>query len=305
MSKTSIHFLEVKSTSEIHNFRKKKFEYCREDLRYLNEQFVEDSISSRRQKIENQCKKYTGRKLQKNAKPIREGVVVIDEKTTMDDLKMVANNLQKELGIKVFQIFIHRDEGHYDENKFWKTNQHAHLVAEWIDDKTKKMLKLNPLQMSQMQDICAMTLNMERGQKSSRKHLDSLTYKIKSNEEAFQNLHQKSNNEFIQIEYNISKKKREYKDLKIKNDRLVNANRIESLILERDIFLQDLESKVKDFSYDSSLIFDKNLKDLINATTKTAQWNPEAVFKWLEFPEFYNKACQIIQESLNITLNKK
>lgn len=304
MKKTSIHFLEVKSTSEIHNFRKKKFDYCREDLQYLNEQFVEDSITSRRQKIEEQCKKYTGRKLQKNAKPIREGVVVIDEKTTIDDLKLVAENLQKELGIKVFQIFIHRDEGHYDQNNNWKTNQHAHLVAEWIDDQSKKMLKLNPIQMSQMQDICAATLGMQRGAKSSRKHLNSIEYKIKVNKEALELEEQKSNFNLLLLSGQVERKRRELEELKRKYLKLANDNRVESLILKRDIFIQDVESYMKFFFYKQNLTLNENIMVLFKQMSEKYHWSYEDTFQWLYYPEFYNKICDIMDKSLNLGLNK-
>lgn len=302
MSKTSIHFLEVKSTSEIHNFRKKKFEYCREDLLHLNEFFTEESISERRSKIEVNCKKYSGRKLQKNAKPIREGVVVINEHTTMNDLKKVADNLQKELGIKVFQIFLHRDEGHYDENDIWKTNYHAHLVAEWIDDKTKKMLKLNPQQMSKMQDICALSLGMERGQKSSRKHLSAIQYKLKIAEYNLILLEQKNNSQLMQIANELERKRKEYDDLKAKHEKLVNVNRIESIILERDVFLQDVEGQINRFSYDYNIDLNGNIKDLFHQTAKDYNWDFQQTLKWLQYPEFYNKTKDIMEKGINLRL---
>lgn len=304
MSKTSIHFLEVKSTSEIHNFRKKKFEYCREDLLHLNEFFTEESISQRRGKIEVNCKKYSGRKLQKNAKPIREGVVVINEHTTMNDLKKVADNLQKELGIKVFQIFLHRDEGHYDENDIWKTNYHAHLVAEWIDDKTKKMLKLNPQQMSKMQDICALSLGMERGQKSSRKHLSAIQYKLKIAEYNLILLEQKNNSQLMQIANELERKRKEYDDLKAKHEKLVNLNSIESIILERDVFLQDVENHITNFMYDYAEDFHSNIKNLFHQTSISLNWNFQNTITWLQYPEFYNKVCNIMENNLNIKLNR-
>ena len=60
--------------------------------------------------------------------PIREAVVVIKENTTMLELQNLANRLEEELKIRVFQIAIHKDEGHTDKDtKEWKPNYHAHL----------------------------------------------------------------------------------------------------------------------------------------------------------------------------------
>ena len=112
--KTSINFKCAKSDSEIHNFRKKSFDYIRKDLTHKNEYWMEQKITDRIQKIESYCKEKSGRKLQKNAMPIREAVVVIKENTTMQDLHNLSKRLEEELKIRVFQIVIHKDEGHYD-----------------------------------------------------------------------------------------------------------------------------------------------------------------------------------------------
>lgn len=79
---TFINFKAVKSDSETHNFRKKTFDYIRKDLTPKNEYWMEQKIADRIQKIEAYCKEKSGRKLQKNAMPFREAVVVIKEDTT-------------------------------------------------------------------------------------------------------------------------------------------------------------------------------------------------------------------------------
>jgi len=140
--KTSINFKCIKEDSEVHNFRKKSYDYIRKDLTKNNEYWLGEKIAIRRNKIEKYCKEKSGRKLQKNAMPIREAVVVIKEKTTMLDLQNLAKRLENELKIRVFQIAIHKDEGHFDkESKEWKPNFHAHLVADWQDIETGKTLK--------------------------------------------------------------------------------------------------------------------------------------------------------------------
>ena len=182
--KTSINFKAVKSDSEIHNFRKKSFDYIRKDLTPKNEYWMEQKIADRLLKIESYCKEKSGRKLQKNAMPVREAVVVIKENTTMQDLHNLSKKLEEELNIRIFQIAIHKDEGHFDkETKEWKPNYHAHLVADWQDLETGKTLKHQSFHYSKMQDLAAECLEMERGISGSLTRLEAVEFKIKKKEE--------------------------------------------------------------------------------------------------------------------------
>ncbi|WBV58912.1 hypothetical protein PFY10_10725 [Chryseobacterium daecheongense] len=182
--KTSINFKAVKSDSETHNFRKKTFDYIRKDLTPKNEYWMEQKIADRIQKIEAYCKEKSGRKLQKNAMSVREAVVVIKENTTMLELQNLAKRLEEELKIRVFQIAIHKDEGHTDKDtKEWKPNYHAHLVADWQDLETGKTLKHQSFHYSKMQDLTAECLNMERGISGSRVRLEAIEFKIQQKQE--------------------------------------------------------------------------------------------------------------------------
>lgn len=182
--KTSINFKVAKSDSEIHNFRKKSFDYIRKDLTHKNEYWMEQKIADRLLKIEAFCKEKSGRKLQKNAMPVREAVVVIKENTTMQDLHNLSKKLEEELKIRIFQIAIHKDEGHYDKDtKKWKPNYHAHLVADWQDLQTGKTLKHQSFHYSKMQDLAAECLEMERGVSGSLARLEAVEFKIKKREE--------------------------------------------------------------------------------------------------------------------------
>ncbi len=182
--KTSINFKAAKSDSEIHNFRKKSFDYIRKDLTPKNEYWMEQKIADRLLKIESYCKEKSGRKLQKNAMPVREAVVVIKENTTMQDLHNLSKRLEEELKIRIFQIAIHKDEGHYDKDtKEWKPNYHAHLVADWQDLQTGKTLKHQSFHYSKMQDLAAECLEMERGVSGSLTRLEAVEFKIKKKDE--------------------------------------------------------------------------------------------------------------------------
>ncbi|MGE8535176.1 MAG: hypothetical protein ACN6OJ_11390, partial [Chryseobacterium sp.] len=209
--KTSINFKAIKSDSEIHNFRKKTFDYIRKELTAKNEYWQEEKIGDRLNKIYAYCKEKSGRKLQRNAMPIREAVVVIKEDTTMKDLFDLSKSLEQELGIKVFQIAIHKDEGHWDkESKEWKPNLHAHLVADWQDLKTGKTLKHQSFHYSKMQDITAECLGMERGVAGSLGRLEAVEFKIHKKEEELKALEMKINELRTKLEGNS------FKDLIVK-----------------------------------------------------------------------------------------
>ncbi len=52
------------------------------------------------------------KKMPKNSEPIREGVAVITEATTMEQMKTLANQIEKRWGIKTKAFYAHLDEGH-------------------------------------------------------------------------------------------------------------------------------------------------------------------------------------------------
>lgn len=176
---TSINVQPVKGGSEEHNKRKKKLDYVRKDLSHLNEYWECDTQANRLANIKALYQSKTGQKMQAKATPIREGVVVIQESTTMADLHRLADAYRDRLGIEVFQIAIHRDEG-YQKSKDWKPNLHAHLVFDWTDHNTGKSVKLNRQKMAEMQTITAEVLGMERGKSSEKKHLTAQQYKAEA-----------------------------------------------------------------------------------------------------------------------------
>ena len=221
--KTSINFKVAKSDSEIHNFRKKSFDYIRKDLTHKNEYWMEQKIADRLLKIESYCKEKSGRKLQKNAMPVREAVVVIKENTTMQDLHNLSKRLEEELNIRIFQIAIHKDEGHYDKDtKEWKPNYHAHLVADWQDLQTGKTLKHQSFHYSKMQDLAAECLEMERGISGSLARLEAVEFKIKKREEDLKILEERYN----EIKTELESKKSE--DLIVKESDFLGFQKIKT-----------------------------------------------------------------------------
>ena len=113
----------------------------------------------------------------KGASPIRECVVVTEKDTKLKDVLRFTKEVEKKWGIKALQVHLHRDEGHYEvpgDEKTWVPNYHAHIIWDWMDHSTGKSIKLNADDMSEMQDMVAEALDMERGQKKSETGLDHL-----------------------------------------------------------------------------------------------------------------------------------
>ena len=134
------------------------------------------------------------KKMPKNAEPVREGVAVITEATTMEQMKSLADQIEQRWGIKTKAIYAHLDEGHehlvtdkdHQQGKYLDSaegstiflwNYHAHYVFDWTDHDTGQCINLNRHDMSELQDMLANTLKMERGKKSDKKWRDAHTFK--------------------------------------------------------------------------------------------------------------------------------
>ena len=204
-------------SSEAHNRRtaeylahigKEKF-YVRTDLMAANETWVAPdfggtSLSERYNQIAAMVKEKTGRAMQtkdrervnkktgkvtvvRGSTPLKEGVVVIKNDTTLEQLQHFCEVCKER------QIFIHRDEGHYGtpgDTATWKPNLHAHIVWDWMNHDTGKSCKLDEKAMSDMQTLLAECLDMERGtskEQTGKEHLERADFIIaKQKQEAEQ-----------------------------------------------------------------------------------------------------------------------
>lgn len=187
------------------NIRKENL-YIRTDLTAKNEAWVapeigDTSLADYYNQIAAMVKEKTGRAMQtkdrervnkktgkvtivRGSTPIKEGVVVIKEDTTMKQLQHFCEVCKQCWGITALQIFIHRDEGHYGvpgDTATWKPNLHAHIVWDWMNHDTGKSCKLDEKDMSDMQTLLAECLEMERGiskEITGKKHLERTDYII-------------------------------------------------------------------------------------------------------------------------------
>lgn len=181
MAKTSINVRACNiGSAERHNLRSKELDYIRPELSYRNEQWSEMKIADVLEDIREKYRQHTGQSMQKKATPIREGVVVIEDGTTLRQLQDFAERIEERFGIHTFQIYTHKDEGASVWNgnaEAWKPNYHAHMIFDWTDGETGRTRKLNKQDMAEMQTILAECLGMERGISSDRKHLSAIQYK--------------------------------------------------------------------------------------------------------------------------------
>lgn len=190
MSKTSIHIEPCKiGSSEQHNQRLKHLDYVRPDLSVKNESWVGVAdLPAHLNDLKTLVKDKTGRKMQAKATPIREGVIVIKEDTTITQLRGIADAIEQRWGIETLQIYTHKDEGHIDSGGEWKPNLHAHIVFDWIDKSTGKSIKLSKQDMAEMQTMVADCLQMVRGESSDIKHLGAIQYKTQAEAQRLQTL---------------------------------------------------------------------------------------------------------------------
>lgn len=135
--------------------------------------------------------KRTNKKLHNKTITHLSSIVNFNKEHTMSDMRKVANYLENELGTKVFQIAMHRDEGHIDRHGKAVKNYHAHIEFMGLDqDGWSVRKKLTKAMLSQIQTDIADILNMERGityakeLKPRPKRLDTYEYKAHKKEES-------------------------------------------------------------------------------------------------------------------------
>ena len=121
----------------------------------------------------------TGQKLQAKTVTHLSAVINLEKHHSLNDLKPLIDHLEKTLDTKVFQVSIHRDEGHIDDEGKPVKNYHAHVEFMGIDSQGKSVRrKLTRSYLRNLQSKTAEILKMERGDHfSTRKRLDTYQYK--------------------------------------------------------------------------------------------------------------------------------
>jgi len=214
--KSSIHIEQGKLGYLFHNDRTKPTAnsiFSQENNEYDND--ATTAIEIYRQELQKRSEIYTkrtGKNLHKNTITHLSAIVNLDERHTLQDVKKIADYLEQELGTKVFQIAIHRDEGYVDEQTGEKhINYHAHLEFLGLDKQGNSVRrKLDRKFLINLQDKVAEILQMQRGinytkeRKKRPKRLDTYEYKEHARRKA-----QKEKELFAKIEA----KKTEHKEI--------------------------------------------------------------------------------------------
>ena len=220
--------------------------YIRQDLSPNNESYVTpddegQSLQELYEAIKVMVKQKTGRamqermveytdkkgkkKMRNGSSPLRESVVNIKPDTTMEDLRQYTQRVHDRWGVRAIQIHIHRDEGHYkdpENPETWMPNLHAHIIWDWMNHETGKSYKLSKKNMSELQDMAAETLEMERGK---RKEETGAEHLIRTDF-----IRQKQEKDLQAIQGEIEKKKSELQEQKDEITKLSQASLYDKVV---------------------------------------------------------------------------
>ena len=134
-------------------------------------------------------KKETGQKFQGRVLNF-EAVVNLNQNHTMEDLKKLNENIEKEFGFRAVQTAIHRDEGHIKDGRPIY-NYHADIVFCNLDKNGKTLLKnMTKSDLSKLQDLVSDNLQMERGKpakETGAKHKHHTVYRAEKEKEHLEN----------------------------------------------------------------------------------------------------------------------
>ena len=140
-----------------------------------------------REELQSRTQKHiqlTGRSMQKKMITHLSAVVNLQQHHTLEDLQPLVAYLELTLKTKVFQVAIHRDEGHINTAMVNVKNYHAHIEFMGLDnDGSSVRKKLTKKYLSDLQTKTAQILKMERGKNYAQskeqrpKRLDTYEYK--------------------------------------------------------------------------------------------------------------------------------
>ncbi|WP_236846192.1 hypothetical protein [Campylobacter devanensis] len=185
--------------------------------------------------------------------------------TTMQDLERLAEHFEEKYGFQCYQIAIHRDEGHIDDDNNKVINHHAHLEFITLDKNTgrNRQRDLKPEILRQIQTEVAEILNMERGQdkrisklerveprkyaqmkEQERKKTKKLKTRLENLEEENKDLNRENNDFYyknIDLEDEIQAKNQEIQELKteLEQEKLSKKQLAELIEAERKAMLQE------------------------------------------------------------------
>lgn len=169
MAKSSINFQKSKGHSYDHNFRKDEPNYLLKPADRL-ENFYWQNEKSAREIFDEELKSYGTKKGKRPTfeNSHWEAVLNLNKNHTLEDVQKVAEYIEQKFNITCATIAVHRDEGHYKNDKP-QHNFHAHITFVTVKDGQQnwRKEKIKPADLRELQTAVAEMLQMERGQENS------------------------------------------------------------------------------------------------------------------------------------------
>ena len=169
MAKSSINFQKSKGHSYDHNFRKDEPNYLLKPADRL-ENFYWQNEKSAREIFDEELKSYGTKKGKRPTfeNSHWEAVLNLNKNHTLEDVQKLAEYIEQKFNITCATIAVHRDEGHYKNDKP-QHNFHAHITFVTVKDGQQnwRKEKIKPTDLRELQTAVAEMLQMERGQENS------------------------------------------------------------------------------------------------------------------------------------------
>lgn len=169
MAKSSINFQKSKGHSYDHNFRKDEPNYLLKAENRLENFYWQNEKTAREifdEELLNTKRK--GGPIPRFENSHWEAVLNLNKNHTLEDVQKVARYIEQKFNITCATIAVHRDEGHYKNDKP-QYNFHAHITFVTYKDGQQnwRKEKIKPADLRELQTAVAEILQMERGQENS------------------------------------------------------------------------------------------------------------------------------------------
>ena len=170
MAKSSINFQKSKGHSYDHNFRKDEPNYLLKAENRLENFYWQNEKTAREifdEELLNTKRK--GGPIPRFENSHWEAVLNLNKNHTLEDVQKVAEYIEQKFNITCATIAVHRDEGHYKNDKP-QYNFHAHITFVTYKDGQQnwRKEKIKPSDLRELQTAVAEILQMERGQENSK-----------------------------------------------------------------------------------------------------------------------------------------
>ena len=258
MAKSSINFQKSKGHSYDHNFRKDEPNYLLKAENRL-ENFYWQNERTAREIFNDELKEYGAKKGKRPRfeNSHWEAVLNLNKNHTLEDVQKVARYIEQKFNITCATIAVHRDEGHYKNDKP-QYNFHAHITFVTVKDGQQnwRKEKIKPSDLAKLQTEVAEILQMERGQENSEaERLSHRQYK-------------KAAQQKEQLEAEIERLKELDKQRREENERLQRQQEQQALVDEiakYDLYTQNLKNEIINLNNENNAIKSENekLKNII------------------------------------------